>query len=230
MIVYEYKTRLRLQENLSYMQMQGEYACFTDSILAKSKKYLDFHNSKEYKGYVYDSAFPIESDGIYKKGKVYTIRLRTVRRDLAEYFSGKLPFYETTKFCGVGGELRIIPQGRIEQIYSITPMIMKNDFGYWRGHMSLPEFEERLKINLIKKYKFFTGQEIDEDFMLYDFIKFLNKKPIKMPYKGINLLGDKICIQVASNSTAQEIAYLAVGTGLGEMNSRGYGFINYKYL
>lgn len=51
-----------------------------------------------------------------------------------------------------------------------------------------------------------------------------------MPYKNINLLGDKIVLEVAQNHQAQELAYLALGVGLLENNSRGFGFVNFKYL
>lgn len=96
--------------------------------------------------------------------------------------------------------------------------------------MSLEEFEKRLKDNLIKKYKFFTGNDIDENLPLYNLIEFKNKVPVKMPYKSINLLGDKIVLEIAQNKQAQELAYLALGVGLLENNSRGFGFVNFKYM
>lgn len=231
MLVYEFKSRIRFRQNLSHELMAEKFAYFVDSVLGKNEEYLYLHNNKEYKPYVFDSAFPIEKDGMYKKGNVYTVRVRTIRKDLVQYFSAQLPFHETKEFQGAGGELRIIPQKPIQQIYSLTPILIKNyDTGYWRGHMTLPEFEEQLKVNLIKKYKFFTGKELDEDFMLYDYMEFRNRKPIKIPYKDINLLGDKISFQISNHSTAQELAYLAIGVGAGENNSRGCGFMNYKYL
>lgn len=229
-LVYEYKSRICCQQNLSYKRVSEKFAYFVDSVLGKDEKYLNLHYSINYKGYVFDLPYEIEKDGIYKKGKIYTVRIRTVKRDLAEYFSSKLSFHETEEFRGVGGELRIVSKRPLDQIYTVTPILIKNNFGYWRGHMTLPEFEEHLKVNLIKKYKFFSGKDIDEDFMLYDFMEFQNKGPIKISYKGINFLGDKISFQVANNPTAQELAYLAIGVGVGENNSRGCGFINYKYL
>lgn len=230
MLAYEYKSKIWFRKDLPYQRVAEKFAYFVDSVLGKEDQYLEFHKSIAYKGYVYDSPYPIEKDGIYKKDKIYTIRIRTISRDLIEYLSSKLAFHETNEFRGVGGELRIIPQRPLEQIYSVTPILIKNDFGYWRGHMTIPEFEERLKANLIKKYRYFTGKELSEDVMLYDFMEFCNKKPIKIPYKGIHLLGDKMCFQIANNRTAQELAYLAIGAGLGENNTRGFGFVNYKYL
>ena len=58
----------------------------------------------------------------------------------------------------------------------------------------------------------------------------LNKKPVKFRYKGITLLGDKFDLKIADNKKAQELAYFLIGTGICEMNSRGAGYCNYKYI
>lgn len=107
---------------------------------------------------------------------------------------------------------------------------VKTDEGYWRGNMTVPEFEKIIKINLIKKYKQFTGQNISEDILLYDVMKFNNRVPIKVSYKNINLLGDKLSFRISNEQLSQELAYFALGVGLGCNNARGLGFLNYKYL
>ena len=96
--------------------------------------------------------------------------------------------------------------------------------------MSLEEFERRLFDNAVKKYNQYTGKKIDEDFQLYTNITFLNRKPIANQYKGIQLLGDKVNLKIADNAQAQELAYFLLGTGLCELNSRGYGYCNYRWL
>ena len=96
--------------------------------------------------------------------------------------------------------------------------------------MSLKDFEDRLKVNLIKKWKCFTGEAVDEDFQLYTLLEFLNHKPIRVHYKGISLLGDKIRLEIADNEMAQNLSYMALGAGLLENNSRGSGFVNYRWL
>lgn len=230
MLVFEYRSKVKLKKDLPYEKTSESFAYFIDSALGLDEHYLQFHKQAGYKYYVYDMLYPIEKDGIYKKGKIYTVRIRTVKQDLAEYFSDKLPFHNSEEFQGKGGELRIIPKKMLERIYSVTPILQKNNQGYWKGHMRLAEFEERLKVNLIKKYKCFTGEELDEDFALYDLIEFKNTKPVKMVYKGIHLLGDKISFQIASNETAQMLAYFALGVGICDNNARGAGFVNYRYL
>ena len=69
--------------------------------------------------------------------------------------------------------------------------------------MSLEEFGERLKVNLIKKWNQFENGKLDEDFPLYTWIEFSNKVPIAVEYKNIKLLGDKFCIHISDHPTAQ---------------------------
>ena len=53
---------------------------------------------------------------------------------------------------------------------------------------------------------------------------------ISVNYKNIKLLGDKLQLNIADDKLSQKIAYMALGTGLGENNSRGLGFVNFRYL
>ena len=92
------------------------------------------------------------------------------------------------------------------------------------------DFEKRLKENLIKKYNNLSDEKLDEDFELYTGLEFKNRKPIANEYKGIKLLGDKVSLNISENKTAQDLAYMCLGTGLLEMNARGYGFCNYRWL
>ena len=118
----------------------------------------------------------------------------------------------------------------LERVYTLTPMIIKTEKGYWKEAISFAEFEQRLKVNLIKKWNAYHNEKIDENFDLYTMIELKNKKPIAMEYKNIKLLGDKVQIQVADNKRAQDLWYFALGVGLGEMNARGCGFLNYRWL
>ena len=76
----------------------------------------------------------------------------------------------------------------------------------------------------------FNHDNITDDFELYTTLEFMNRLPVSVTYKNVKLLGDKIRLSIADNETAQNLAYMSLGTGLGEMNSRGAGFINYRWL
>ena len=96
-----------------------------------------------------------------------------------------------------------------------------------------------LSLNIInfletKKINNFKGDINDKDEIniekFYSTIEFLNKTPVPMKYKNIKLLGDKVRLAVLDDEKSQEMAYLSLGVGLGEMNSRGAGFVNYRWL
>lgn len=230
MLVFEYQCKLKFLKSINHKTIAEKINYFLDSVLAKDQEFLQYHENKGYKYYVTDAPWPIEKDGIYKEGKVYTLRIRTVKQELAEFLSEKLYAHTSKELLGIGGKLRIIPKKYIEELYSITPIVVKTNEGYWRGNMTVPEFEKIIKINLIKKYKQFTGQNISEDILLYNVMKFNNRVPIKVSYKNINLLGDKLSFRISNEQLSQELAYFALGVGLGCNNARGLGFVNYKYL
>lgn len=203
---------------------------YIDSSLAKTEELLNYHENNQFKNYCFNSLYPIEKDMVYKKDRIYTFIVRTVDVDLARYFSEKLSNHCTNELKGLTVENQIIPKKTIDELYTLTPIILKTDNGYWKNTMSVDEFEKRLFENAVKKYNEYANVKINEDFQFYTNIKFLNKNPISIQYKRIHLLGDKICIKIADNEQAQDLAYFIVGTGLCEMNSRGYGYCNYHWL
>ena len=123
--------------------------------------------------------------------KIYTFTVRTVDSQLAKYFSDVLKNHYTQKMKGLTVENRIIPQKMISEIFSLSPVITKSNEGYWRSHMSLDEYENRLFSNAVKKYNYFTGEQIEENFPLYTRLQFLNRHPIVCRYKNISLLGER---------------------------------------
>ena len=230
MKVYNLDIKVYLLNDIYLNKMQQSIASVIDLTLSQSQKYIDFHNSIGYKFYCFNGLYPMEKNGVYKEDNIYTFQLRTIDKDLCEYLIRELRDIITNDIKVLKCDLKIIPKKHIEKIFSITPLIIKDDKGYWREHMSLKEFEERIKINLIKKYNKFTGEKIDENFEFYTAIEFKNRKPISIDYKNIKLLGDKLQLTIADDKLSQKIAYMALGTGLGENNARGLGFVNFRWL
>lgn len=228
MLVYEIRLKLLLKKSVPYYESGEVISRMINQSLCREPEYLTFHEySKDYKFYCFDNFYPFEKSGVYRAGSVYGIRLRTVREDLAEYFSGKLLGEETDSVMCLKADIRLMPKKRIEKIFSLTPAVMKNyPDGYWRESLTTQQFEKRLLENLLKKYRALTGKALKEDFMLYNGIRFLNGKPIKTSYKGISLLGDKVEMIAAQNETAQELMYMALGSGILENNANGCGFVH----
>ena len=230
MKVYEIKTKIFLMKDLSSNDAQVEICKIIDATLAKDKNYLEFHKKNKFKNYCFDSLYPIPKDKTYKGNKIYTFTLRTIDKNLANYFHKSLANeYSKTIKC-LTSEIRIIPKKFIEKLYSITPVIIKDNSGYWKKNLALKDFERRLIENLIKKYNAINSTKIDEDFEFYTSLEFKNKKPCSLKCKDIILLGDKISLNISDDKLSQDLAYMALGTGLLEVNSRGAGFTNYRWL
>lgn len=230
MDVYQIRIRVFLLQSIPANQVQAQIAAFIDSSFIENEELLQFHKENKFKNYCQDCLYPIEADKIYKKGNIYTVTIRTIDTRLAKHFSEVCVNHYTDEIKGLTAEIRIIPKKTIECLYSVTPVILKSDEGYWRGHMKLEEYEYRLKTNLVKKWNAFHNEKLSEDFQLYTMLEFLNKGPLTMEYKNITLLGDKIRIHIADNKTAQDLSYMALATGVLENNSRGAGFVNYRWL
>lgn len=230
MQVYQIRIKLYMLTDVALNRIQTNLTAFIDKGFLENEELLQMHEENKFKNYCYDLPYPIEKDKIYKKGKIYTVTIRTIDSRLAKYFQEVCVNSYTDEVKGLTSEIRIIPKKVIDSIYTLTPVILKDDKGYWRKHMQLAEFENQLKVNLIKKWNRFTGEKLSEDFSLYTLLEFLNETPVPMEYKSIKLLGDKIRLQIADNETAQKLAYMALGTGLLSMNSRGAGYVNYRWL
>ena len=50
-----------------------------------------------------------------------------------------------------------------------------------------------------------------------------------LPHATCPLLGDKLSLTASQNESAQELLYMALGTGMGENNTGGCGFLSYRF-
>lgn len=228
--IYTVRIKIIIIQDTPVEEIRGAVTEFLDSGLAVNPQFAELHKQNRYKYYCYDSLYPIEKEKVYKKDQIYTLTIRTLDANLAKYFSECVVNTYTDKLKGLTAQVRIIPKKHIDVMYTLTPAILKCDSGYWKDEMTVEQYEERLKVNLIKKWNELHGEKIQEDFELFTGVEFLSKCPVASQYKGIKLLGDKIRVHVADNEMAQKLAYMALGSGVLEMNSRGFGFVNYRWL
>jgi len=201
-----------------------------DKSLVENDAYHKFHDENKYKNYSFNMLYPLEQDKIYKKENIYTFIIRTVEKDLCDYLMNTLKNQYTEEIKILTIIKRVLPRKHIESVHTITPIVAKFGKGYWKEHTNINELERRISENLIKKYNQFYNVKIDEELELFTTLTLVNKKPVATKYKDVTILGDKVNFRVADNSQAQDIIQFAIGTGLGEMNSRGLGFINYRWL
>lgn len=228
--VLEMDIKVYLSQNINSNE-SNEYICeLIDSVLAKEEKYLKIHKDTGFKKYCFNNFYPMEKDYIYKEGNIYTFKLRSIDQELVKYIENNMKNSYTKSIKVLNITYRVIPKKHIDKVFTITPTVMKFEDGYWRGSNSIDDVEIRIVNNLKKKYKQCFETELPDNLDLFNFIKLKNKKPIPTKYKNICLLGDKFEFKVSNNPLAQELLYFALGTGLGEMNPRGFGFINYLWI
>lgn len=230
MNVFQINIKLYLLHDIKLEDAATCINAFIDQGMSMDSELLELHNRNSFKNYVFDLLYPIETDKLYKKDKIYSLTIRTIDEKLARFYNSKLVHFHNPSMKGITSEIKIIPRKFIEKIYSITPIVIKSDEGYWKTKMPLQEFEQRIKINLIKKYDNALDTKIKEDFPLYTSLEFANRKPVPIKYKNITLLGDKLSLYIADDKLSQEIAYFSLGVGLGEMNARGNGMVNYRWF
>ena len=151
MKVFEIKLKVYLLQDIMFENIQSEISSFIDGALGKNAELKKFHERNEFKNYCFDGLYPVEKNKVYSSSNIYTITLRTINKDLADFFVNKLVNGYSKTIKGLTCEIRIIPKKIIEKIYSITPAIMKDKNGYWKGNLSLQEYEKRIIENLIKK-------------------------------------------------------------------------------
>lgn len=223
----ELAIKVFLKDDIKFEDCLATITDLVDKALSKNKKYLEFHKENKFKFYSFDMLYPLSIDKVYKKDNIYTFRLRSIDPELIKYLVSSLEneYTDTLKVLTIFKKL--IPKKQIVKLYSITPVIIKFDEGYWKTHTTIDEVKRRIKENIIKKYNSYYNTKIDEDFELFKSIELKNKLPVKVNYKEVGLLGDKFEFMINEDKTAQDLVNFAVAVGLGEMNARGLGFTNY---
>lgn len=230
MEIKEHVIKVYLLKNIKSKIVLEKIAELVDQTLSKDEEFLQLHKENRFKFYCFDGLFPLAENGVYKEGGIYSFRLRSVDNELSEFLKKNIALAATKYIKVLTVQVKTIPKRPIEKLYSITPVVLKHHAGYWQGHLTITDFERRLKENLIKKQNIFYQNKLDEDFQFHNQIEFNNVKPIASVFKDITILGDKVTLYISENETAQALAYFALGAGLLEMSSRGYGFCGYRFL
>lgn len=228
--VSQIEVKVYVLKDITIQDSLQEISKLIDPVFCRTENYSKFHEKNIFKNYSFNSLWPIETSKIYSEGKIYTFIIRTVDENLAILFEKALSNQYTESIKVLTTRKKSLIKKHIDELYSITPVIAKFDTGYWRNNTDISIFEKRLKDNLIKKYNSYYNTTLNEDFDLFNLITFQNKKPISSNYKNIHILGDKISIKICENPSAQNLAFFAMGSGLLEMNPRGYGYVNAKWL
>lgn len=210
------KKDIRAEEAYEKLSNLISYAMLKDNNL----KLL--HEENKYKNYVFCNLYPVEKDSIYKCNNVYYFDIRGIDLKMLMKLKQVLNVAENENFKVIQASFETSMQRKITKLITLTPVIITTEIGDYDIKYDLDFVKNRLVANIQKKYKSIYNTEADVDF-IKEIIK-TNKKPMKIPYKNIHMLGNKFEIMVKEDPISQNLAYLMLSVGCGEKNSLGFGF------
>ncbi len=228
---FELKCKAYLKKDIRFRDSFEAISKYISFSLAKNKKLLELHLKNEFKYYVFNSFHPVEKEQIYKSGKIYEFKIRSID----EIFINKLlPLLKENinnpLFLIVDIQKRVQKKFFIKEIYSLTPIIATAQNGrYWTlEDGDILKLTKQLHDNLEKKYKSFYKQDLKPQNNFINLLELKNKVPqtitIHKDGKLIKFFGNKLKIIPNEDEISQKLTFLALGVGLGEKNSFGGGF------
>ena len=233
---YELKCKVYIKQDIKFFDVYEHISKYISFCIAKDREFYYLHKSNSFKFYTFDSFYPISKDKIYKKDNLYSFRIRTISKKLADFLNTNLKKnINNSSFLVVDIMIDTVLYSFVKELYTLTPTIITTkDLTYWtiqkNGDINL--LIQSLHNNLVKKYITYYKKLIKTD---YNFIKSLelkNKEPVVIKItknsKSIKLFGNKFRIIPNDDELSQKLAFLAIGAGLGEKNSYGGGFCIYK--
>ncbi|MBA7533804.1 hypothetical protein ES705_26049 [subsurface metagenome] len=223
---FELTTTAYLLKNVAFNEVNEKIAQLINKAMLNEEKLAIKHKENKFKNYVFDSLYPREKDKIYKAGKIYVFRIRSLEEDFISKIKQLLHDTTTDYFKVISGEIKKQEQRPIRELYTVTPALAtvgKNI--YWIPGNDIKLLIERMNSNLFKKYRDYFGTPLSEEQLFFEKIKIMNKKPIVYKYKNTNLFGNKFKIAINDDEISQKLAFMTLAVGLLEKNSTiGMGF------
>lgn len=234
-VLKEIDLKVLIFEEIPLGQIGGKLGGYLDYFFSSNSEELrkEHYSVNDYGSlkYSFNYLWPHATNKIYKKGGVYNFQIRSFNDEVIKTLEERIVLWNDKTFKVLKIDVKEINpfDRKIERVFTTTPLIIKNDFGYWRGKVDVEEFEKRLRGNMIKKYNALFDKDI-RNVRVFSKYSIDNEKPISLSYKDINLLGDKVTLFIDEDPVSQEVACAALGTGLGENCTRiGAGYLNFKY-
>lgn len=223
---YNIKVAVLLKNDTQAFENYEKISKLISASMLKDQTLKQLHEENRYKNYVFCNLYPIEKDGVYKAGNIYTFQIRTIDFKLGLKIKQALNNFQNEEFKVIVSDLETSTQRKINTLATLTPAIITSDKGDYLINNDMQLVKERILANAQKKYNQLYNEKIDMDFIKS--IKQINNKPIKIPYKSINILGYKFEIEVKGDPISQNLAYLILSVGLLEKNAEGFGFCKAK--
>ena len=228
----ELKIVVLLKRNIKINECGYKISTMLSGAMAKDDDLLNYHNSNMFKLYSYDNLYPLAKSGVYEQNNLYSFRLRSVNTSFVNKLKTNLFNFQNNDMKVIMINDKTYRQRKIVELLSLTPIIStlekNNDV---LDVDSLANLQDNIINTLVKKYNFYTGENLTFDDAAHMFtVSKPCSKPISISYKNISLLGIKYRLNVGQDAISQNLAFFAEAVGLGEKCSAcGAGFCHATY-
>lgn len=219
---FNLKVVVLLKQELKSIEAYEKIANLISLSMLKDSNLKKLHEENTYKNYVFCNLYPVQKSAIYIQNNIYSFDIRGINFNIMMKLKQVLSTTENEFFRVIQINFQTNTQREINKLLTLTPVIITTEKGDYDIQEDLDLARKRILDNIQKKYKAIYHSQIDVDFI--EKIEKINRSPIKIPYKNINMLGNKFEITVKKDPISQNLAYLMLSIGCGEKNALGFGF------
>jgi CRISPR-associated endoribonuclease Cas6 len=224
---FELVVTLSLQEDIPFLSSYGYIGNLISRAMANDDNLRKLHKDAGFKFYTFCCFQPIEKDKIYRKGRIYVTNIRSLSVDFILTLR-KVISIVNHPVKVIATDIRMYEQRLITELITLTPTVATLSNRCWTKEDGLVVLRERIHNNAAKKYRDFFGELTEPKDTFIEYIQQTNRKPFKIPYKQVNLLGNKLVIGVKPDEDSQKLAFTALGAGVLEKGSIGMGYCRAK--
>ncbi len=217
---YNLKIVALLKQDLDNFSAYEKISNLISLSMLKDNNLKQIHEQNTYKNYVFCNLYPIEKDSIYKKNNIYTFDLRGIEIEKILKLKQVMNNAENDYLKVIQIIFQTNQQREIKKLITLTPTIITTEKGDYDIKDNLEFVKQRILANTQKKYKNIFKDNVNIDFIKD--IKKTNVKPIKIPYKNINILGNKFELFINEDKMSQDLAFLILSIGCLEKNAIGF--------
>lgn len=217
---YNLKIVALLKQDLDNFSAYEKISNLISLSMLKDNNLKQIHEQNTYKNYVFCNLYPIEKDSIYKKNNIYTFDLRGIEIEKILKLKKVMNNAENDYLKVIQIIFQTNQQREIKKLITLTPTIITTEKGDYDIKDNLEFVKQRILANTQKKYKNIFKDNVNIDFIKD--IKKTNVKPIKIPYKNINILGNKFELFINEDKMSQDLAFLILSIGCLEKNAIGF--------
>ena len=230
-----YKVKISIRPKVDIDKKEG-YECVAklirEFIQKNNKKLKEEHYQSKFSYYTFNQMVPFEEDGVYKKGEVYNVELKTIVDEFKDIKKHKNLETDKLEMVAVSvSKLYYSPKGKLR---SVTPVFLKTKKIETEDYLN--KVKERIRENMIFRYlKSNLNTNNDIEYLRKHLIKEINVNPkfITIPFKGKRTKNGNYllyhCIHVEvefeDNEVAKEVEKIIYASGLGLNTSNGFGYM-----